>query len=86
MKVEVYSKNNCQHCIKAKNLLNLRGIEFTTYMLQESPTQEIAEGDVPYTREDFFELFPNARSVPQIVIDGKAIGSYEQLVSFLDAS
>ncbi len=49
-------------------MLKNKGIEF----------EEKTVG-VNFTREELLEAVPNARSVPQIVLDGKLIGSYEDL-------
>jgi glutaredoxin 3 len=38
------------------------------------------------TREQFLELFPNARTVPQIVINGKLIGGYDNLVEYFEGT
>ena len=64
----VYSKEVCPYCDMAKTLLKNKGIEF----------EEKVVG-VNFTREELLEAVPNARSVPQIVLDGKLIGSYEDL-------
>lgn len=64
----VYSKEVCPYCDMAKTLLKNKGIEF----------EEKTVG-VNFTREELLEAVPNARSVPQIVLDGKLIGSYEDL-------
>jgi glutaredoxin 3 len=69
---KVYSKDNCPYCVKAKNLLNARGIEFT----------EIKIG-VDITRDEFLETFPSARTVPQIILEGEHIGGYTKLVEYL---
>jgi glutaredoxin 3 len=69
---KVYSKDNCPYCVKAKNLLNAHGIEFT----------EIKIG-VDITRDEFLEAFPNARTVPQIILEGEHIGGYTKLVEYL---
>ena len=64
----VYSKEVCPYCDMANTLLKNKGIEF----------EEKVVG-VNFTREELLEAVPNARSVPQIVLDGKLIGSYEDL-------
>tara|TARA_B100001287_G_scaffold266883_1_gene261302 strand:+ start:418 stop:663 length:246 start_codon:yes stop_codon:yes gene_type:complete len=64
----VYSKEICPYCDMAKNLLKSKGIQF----------EEKVVG-VNFTREQLLEAVPNARTVPQIVLDGKLIGSYEDL-------
>ena len=35
-----------------------------------------------FSAEEMFELFPNARTFPQIKIDEKSIGGYDQLVEY----
>ena len=37
-----------------------------------------------FSAEEMFELFPNAKTFPQIKIDGKSIGGYDQLVLHLN--
>ena len=32
-----------------------------------------------YSREQFFEIFPNAKTFPQIIINGEKIGGYHEL-------
>jgi len=64
---KVYSKDNCPYCVKAKNLLNARGIEFT----------EVKVG-VDITRDEFLETFTNGR-VPQVILEGEHVGGYESL-------
>ena len=56
MEAEIYSKTNCGYCDRAK--LRLAKYNPKIYML-----------DTDYTREDFFEKFPNAKTFPQIVIE-----------------
>ena len=42
--------------------------------------------DQDYTREYFFKKFPNARTFPQIIIDGKNIGGYQELEKWLQTN
>jgi glutaredoxin len=35
--------------------------------------------DVDYTKEEFFKLFPYAKTFPQIIINGNVIGGYSEL-------
>lgn len=69
----VYSKTNCPYCVKAKQLLTIKGKEFT----------EVVIG-VDMLREDFMATFPDVRTVPFIVIDGVKIGGYDNLVEWFD--
>lgn len=72
MKVIIWSKYNCSFCENAKSLLNSKDIEFEE--------RKIGDG---WTREDLLDVVPNARSVPQIFIDGKLVGGYSELKTFL---
>ena len=70
MKVEIYSKENCVNCNKAKIILN-----------QFSP--KILMLDQDFTREVFFEKFPDVKSFPQIVIEDIHIGSHLEAEKWL---
>lgn len=72
MRAIVWSKYNCPFCDQAKNLLSLKGIEFEE--------RKIGDG---YTREDLLESVPNARTVPQIFLDGILIGGFTELKKHL---
>lgn len=74
MDIVVWSKPDCPHCDQAKALLTSRGITF----------QERCIGQ-DWTREQLLEQVPSARSVPQIVINGRSIGGFEQLKAQLSA-
>lgn len=82
MNIKLYSKTNCPTCVKAKSLLSMKNLPYTEYHLWEKDNPP--DGNY-YTREMFFSLFPNARTVPQIVIDDVSIGSYEQLKEYLES-
>ena len=65
----VWSKDHCPYCDMAKNLLKTRNIEFED--------RNISRGE--WTKEQLLEAVPGARTVPQIFIDGKLVGTYEHL-------
>ena len=71
--IEIYGKPMCPFCDKAKNLCETRGFKYTYKSL-----------GTDYTREELMEQFPNARTVPQIVINGQKIGGYDQFTQYLD--
>jgi glutaredoxin len=66
---QVWSQTNCPACSEAKRLLDQLGIVIEERML----------GINGYTKKDLIELVPNARSVPQIFIDGKYVGGLQEL-------
>jgi len=73
MKVEIYSKSHCPFCDKAKKWFKDHGYEYTEYKL-----------DNEEERLAFYQKVPNARSVPQIFIDDKLIGTYDQFMEVAD--
>jgi glutaredoxin len=72
-KTIVWSKDHCPYCEMAKNLLKTRNIQFEE--------RKIGEG---WTREQLLEAVPGARTVPQIFIDDKLIGTYDQLKEYFN--
>ena len=73
MKAVVWSKDACPYCVQAKNLLQLKGVT-----VEE---RNITSGT--WTKEQLLESVPNARAVPQIIIDDVLIGGFNELKKFL---
>jgi glutaredoxin 3 len=67
-RVRVYTTRWCGYCVRAKALLEQRGI----------PYDEISLDDDPNFRETIFDL-TGRWTVPQIVIDDEPIGGYVEL-------
>jgi len=59
----------CHFCDMAKRLLEQKEIVYEERMIGEG-----------WTTEQLLEAVPNVRTVPQIILDGKLIGSYDNLV------
>ena len=70
MEVIIYSKDNCSNCLKVKKKLK-----------KYNPTILLLGKDI--TREEFFKKFPNSKIMPQVVIDNKHIGGYNDLEKWL---
>ena len=68
-KAEVWSQTNCPACQEAKRLLASYGIEYYECMI----------GVNGYTKKDLIDKVPNARSVPQIFLDGEYVGGLTEL-------
>ncbi len=64
----MYTTAWCGYCIRAKALLEQRGLDF----------EEIRVDDDPGFRDKLEEL-TGGWTVPQIVIDGKPIGGFSEL-------
>jgi len=69
-KVEIYTTPICPYCIRAKALLSQKGIPFEDINVMVNPTK----------RQEM-EQRSGGRTVPQIFIDGKAIGGCDEMFS-----
>ena len=67
-RVRLYSTRWCGYCVRAKALLESRGIEY----------EEISLDDDPAFRQKLFDL-TGGWTLPQILIDGRPIGGYTEL-------
>jgi len=74
LKVEIYTKNNCIWCDRAKLLLDSKDIEFKEIDLSDDQK-----------REQFYNsIGENVKTVPQIYIDDLRIGGYQDLVAWFN--
>ncbi|MEA2251971.1 MAG: glutaredoxin 3 [Solirubrobacteraceae bacterium] len=69
-KIIVYSTEPCSFCMRAKDLLDRRGVVY----------EEINLAKDPAGRMELVEL-TGMLSFPQIVIDGVVLGGFSQLVA-----
>ena len=78
MPTVVYSKPNCPSCVKAKMLLKNKNIPFTESIIGKDIQVE--------TLMKEFEMnnLPMPRTAPQIILHGKYVGGYENLVQYID--
>lgn len=67
--VEIYTKFGCPYCSYAKRMLDKKGVPFTEYDV----TVDAAK------RQEMTERAPGARTVPQIFIDGRSIGGFDDM-------
>ncbi|MFM7471212.1 MAG: glutaredoxin 3 [Nodosilinea sp. LVE1205-7] len=67
--VEIYTWSACPFCIRAKALLNQKGIAYTEYCI---------DGDEP-ARRAMAERANGRRSVPQIFINNHHVGGCDDL-------
>jgi glutaredoxin 3 len=68
-KITVYTTDPCARCIRAKTLLTERKLEFVEVNLAKDPVgrHELA-------------AFTGRMTFPQIVIDGKPLGGFQELL------
>lgn len=67
MIVQIYGKDNCPYCDMAKNLAVKEGHEMTYRKL-----------GTDFDALEMFEIFPTARTFPQLIVDGEKIGGYTE--------
>lgn len=68
-RVEIYTKWGCPYCVRAKALLDAKGVAYDEY--------DITLGGPK--KAELHERVPGARTVPQILIGGQAIGGSDEL-------
>ena len=71
--VIVWSKDNCPFCSKAMTVLDSINVNY-----------EVRKIGTEWSKEDLLESVPNARSVPQILINNESIGGYNELVRYIE--
>ncbi|MFY7698485.1 MAG: glutaredoxin 3 [Legionella sp.] len=68
VEIIIYTKTYCPYCIRAKELLAKKGQAFTEISIDENPTM----------REEMIRK-SNRTTVPQIFINGQAIGGCDDM-------
>jgi glutaredoxin 3 len=68
-KVEIYTKFACPYCVRAKQLLDSKGVPYTEY--------DISMGGPK--RDEMLARVPGAQTVPQILINDTPIGGSDDL-------
>ena len=72
MNIVIYTKSACPLCVQAKQLLKSKGLEY-----------EEMDFDDEDVRTVFTRLYPDARQMPQIFIDGQRVGGLAGLQAAL---
>lgn len=67
--VEIYTTPLCPYCVRAKRLLNRKGVDF----------HEIDVWREPGRREEMTRRAEGRRTVPQVFIDGRGVGGSDEL-------
>lgn len=67
--VEVYTTNYCPYCVRAKQLLDAKDVDYTEIDVTGNDEARIA----------LVEKSGGRKTVPQIFINGKACGGYDDL-------
>lgn len=70
----VYSGPHCPYCVKAKELLKIKGAAFTEVDVKSNPDR----------LEEMLKLSNGRRTIPQIFINGAHIGGCDDLYALND--
>ncbi|TYO99255.1 glutaredoxin 3 [Geothermobacter ehrlichii] len=66
--IEIYTKNYCPYCLRAMELLRIKGVPFIEYDVTDDPD-----------REAEMRQRSGRTTVPEIFIDGRLIGGCDEL-------
>lgn len=80
----VISKPNCGFCVKAKNLLFLKNIDYKELHIEVGQDKDISQSYIALSHAKL--LAPSARTVPIILKDNEYIGGYTELVELLTSA
>ena len=70
LKVEIYTWRFCPYCIRAKGLLDRKGVIYNEYMIDGDET----------ARQAMIRRAEGRRTLPQIFINNRAIGGCDDLM------
>lgn len=69
--IEMYTTHVCPYCVAAKHLLTARGLAWEETFVDRDPA----------ARKRMLERSEGMRTVPQIFINGRHVGGYDELVA-----
>ena len=67
----VWSTTTCPYCVRAKQLLERKGISYEERVIGQG-----------WTRDQLLDAVPTARTVPQVFLNGQLIGGYDRLSEY----
>ncbi len=70
-KIEIYTKGHCPYCVRAKQLLDDKGLSYQEYSLDTAPQ----------LRDEMIERANGGYTVPQIFIDNRHIGGCDDMMA-----
>lgn len=69
--VEIYTKFACPYCVRAKHLLDQKGVSYAEYDVSMGGTK----------RDEMAARIPGSRTVPQIFINDQPVGGSDDLAA-----
>ena len=71
--IDIYGKPQCVFCDKAKAYCTASQLKYRYFEL-----------GTDFNREEILEMFPGARTFPQIKVNGHSIGGFDKLPTHLE--
>ena len=68
----VYSKNGCPYCQQITEVLNLSGLNYVEYKLDEH-----------FDYKSFYEQFGYRATFPQVVLNGENLGGCQESIRYM---
>ena len=75
-KIEIYTKDYCPYCKRAKALLLNKGLSFNEYKIDEQPQ----------LRPEMIQRANGGSTVPQIFIGGRHIGGCDDMMALVETN
>ena len=81
MEVQLYSKSGCPFCVKAKSWFDDHGISFSEIVLDDEEQRLQFYQRLNGVKETIAHSARPVNSMPQIFVDGKRLGGYDDLMN-----
>jgi glutaredoxin 3 len=85
MSAEVYVKPNCPYCVRAKALLDKRGVEYVEHHVFVESAEQTAANREKLIERVVADTGTTPRTMPQIYLEGEHVGGYDDLVALYAA-
>ena len=72
MNFTIYTKRGCPSCDKIKRVMSLKQFNYITYELGED-----------FTRSEFYEMFGQYTTFPQVLIGDHNLGGCSETIAYL---
>lgn len=79
----IYTKPNCNSCLRLKELLQAKGIAYTEIVLDYGQGPDPGDTRSYIHPTEFQETFPAVQVLPFIVLDGYAVGTFGQFLQMV---
>lgn len=77
MSIEIYTLSYCPYCAAAKRFFDEREMKYTEYQLDGNEDEEFRKLQKKFNIQ-------NEVTVPQIIVNGKRIGGYTDMMALLE--